>query len=776
MLPSDVTCQLCGELYRDPLMLPCLHSFCKECLVTHTETQDAIVCPTCNEVSSKPVYAIPQNLWLKELAEKEIQKQKFLTSPKCERCTRNSAATCWCCSCNQLLCSKCANDHRFSRATTSHDLMDLAQAKEVGNQSVCQGIAMSAQCSFPNHDQLKYFCEDCEALVCGDCIVSSHVGHECCYYGDVAEKGCGGLQDSLQGCAEVVTALEDAIENGESMIKLIQARKKEIDKEIDDTFNALEVALVNRRKALLQESNQLAISKTTAINIQLEAFRILRDKVSFASKFCSSVVESQGACELLSVKKTTEERLESLKKDFKELSCDLIENESMPTSLDHSSLDDEISRFGKICGLDLEPSLCGIETGIAVPLATVEKKREFTVSLKDRLGGQAKGRAPMVAHLSKCNDREATTEVTISEEDQRTLTCTPDTVGEYELSVKVRGIHIKNSPYRMWVRQERDFRSEANITVYEVGAKVRGVAVHSNGDVFATCDDGYIQVFDNNGTEKSQIGVQGNGEGEFEDPWGIVLVGDIMYVVDGCNARVQKLTISGEYIGQFGGEESSCSDGSVDDVDSDDSDGSDDSNDFDGSGDSNITDDGADSVGSGDYDTEVLEVPSGSTCDDDDDDDDAKLSSPRGIAYDGADHVLVADGGKVKVFTLDGTFVQSINCYSHPVQICDVAVDNDGNIHVPCFDEDIVQVFSSDGTKLYQYGDNYEAIAGAAVDENGYRYITSHDSNSLLILDATGNLINELACSLSEPYSVTIDTKGHIYVADGDNNRIIKIQ
>lgn len=122
---ADVTCPLCNQLYRDPLMLPCL---CKECLVTSAEKQDSIVCPTCNEVSSIPVFAIPQNLGLRQCAEREMKKQKVLASPAiCERCTRDSPAICLCGSCYQLLCSVCEDDHKFSHATSSHSLTDASK-------------------------------------------------------------------------------------------------------------------------------------------------------------------------------------------------------------------------------------------------------------------------------------------------------------------------------------------------------------------------------------------------------------------------------------------------------------------------------------------------------------------------------------------------------------------------------------------------------------------------------------------------------------------------
>ena len=48
---ENVTCQLCSQLYTDPLMLPCLHSFCKSCVIKTVEAQDTITYPSCNEAS-----------------------------------------------------------------------------------------------------------------------------------------------------------------------------------------------------------------------------------------------------------------------------------------------------------------------------------------------------------------------------------------------------------------------------------------------------------------------------------------------------------------------------------------------------------------------------------------------------------------------------------------------------------------------------------------------------------------------------------------------------
>ena len=700
---ENIMCQLCSQLYTDPLMLPCLHSFCKSCINKLVNTQDTITCPTCSEVNSIPqdgVSAFPHNACLAQ----QVEQHKFEEKPssaQCEGCVASVAAAVYCNQCCEFLCDTCKDYHKISRKTKDHELVDAeVSGKHLPSNST--NAHKPLYCSVPQHsdEKLKFYCEDCKILVCSFCILrGNHKNHSYCDCDKVVEACHSDLHASVQGCTEIVTTLGDAISNGERMIQQIQGRQQEVNQEINSTFDALQVALADRRKALLKESHNITIGKVTAINIQLETYRKLKDQVSFASKYVTDILQSQQSTELSSIKKTIKERLKKLKGDFESISCDLMEDDTIITSLDHTEFEREISRFGAVDDIDVCPSLCEIKCDTDAPLV-VKEQRIFTVSLKDRSGGQVKGRVPIKADLVKCCDSTSTREEIVNlnvskENDQYTLTCTPDTVGEYELSVKVKGTQVKNSPYVIWVKvKQRDLCNLPRQQVFNSGA-ARGVAVHSNGDVFTSCSDGYIRVYGKNGEEKKKIGAPGNGNGQFKNPNNIVLVGDIIYVVDQGNNRVQKFTIAGEYIGQFG------------------------------------------SKGSGE----------------------GQLSAPEGIAYNGKNQVIITDSGnRVQVFDLDGTFVKAINCDD---EIYGVAADSNSSIHVPLYSCG-VQVFSKDGTKLNRYATNIKSIENVAEDEIGYKYILA--SNRLYILSLAGIQINVID-GFPGARQMAFDTERYIYVA-----------
>ncbi|CAI5669855.1 unnamed protein product [Oreochromis niloticus] len=112
---KDLCCPVCQEVFRDPVILSCSHSFCKDCLKRWWRKKRICECPVCKKVS---VYDPPSNLALKNLCESFLQ----------ERDQRASEALCslhseklklFCLDHQQPVCVVCRdsenhNKHRFT--------------------------------------------------------------------------------------------------------------------------------------------------------------------------------------------------------------------------------------------------------------------------------------------------------------------------------------------------------------------------------------------------------------------------------------------------------------------------------------------------------------------------------------------------------------------------------------------------------------------------------------------------------------------------------------
>ena len=353
-----------------------------------------------------------------------------------------------------------------------------------------------------------------------------------------------------------------------------------------------------------------------------------------------------------------------------------------------------------------------MEEGLVIPVATVGKKREVKVALRDSNGELACGKVPISARVeAEENGSMVPVDIRYEDDGHALLSFQTMAAGEHRLIVKVKNKQLAGSPYKIWSRQNATHESVSSVgkQSFNVGGSVFGVAVHDNGDVFASnYSNGCIQVFNSDGSQKLQFGTPGSGEGQLSNPFGLVILDEVLYVVDSGNHRVQKFTLTGEYLGQFG---------------------------------TNGSNEG-------------------------------QFNSPFGICTDGRGRVLVADynNRRVQVFTGDGTFVSSFSCGTSPY---DVAVDNTGNVHATFISSNYVAIFSSDGKQLTTYGSGYlKSPTGITVDEDGYRYV-SFGSNYICIFNPEGTYIKGCGCS-SNPQCMTLDNHGNVYLASYNDNNVTK--
>ncbi|KAL2080812.1 hypothetical protein ACEWY4_022665 [Coilia grayii] len=114
-LEEDLTCPVCIDIFKDPVLLSCSHSVCRVCLQQFWESKDNRECPVCRRRSSKE--RLPPNLALRNLCETFLRErgQKGL----CQK--HNRKLELFCREDQQLVClvcrdSKLHKEHSFSPA------------------------------------------------------------------------------------------------------------------------------------------------------------------------------------------------------------------------------------------------------------------------------------------------------------------------------------------------------------------------------------------------------------------------------------------------------------------------------------------------------------------------------------------------------------------------------------------------------------------------------------------------------------------------------------
>ena len=135
-LEEELTCSICLELYKEPVSLPCLHSFCLGCLqkIHQKNKQPTIIeCPQCRievKLDSGAVEELPRNFDLANIVAKcklqqEDAKQRQLEKKKTMCPVHGKDIGLFCMMCYTLMCMDCFPEHK----THNVDSVDMAKEK-----------------------------------------------------------------------------------------------------------------------------------------------------------------------------------------------------------------------------------------------------------------------------------------------------------------------------------------------------------------------------------------------------------------------------------------------------------------------------------------------------------------------------------------------------------------------------------------------------------------------------------------------------------------------
>ena len=564
---DPLKCQLCLKPYKEPFLLPCLHSFCKKCLVADNERQGASEtkqqCPSCKTCFDAPpggVTALPQNFALARQVEMSTIEKKLVSGVKipCDRCVKQTdgSAVVYCCQCGCFLCSSCKDSHQTWRQMVGHEFVEVGVGKK-GIAKLTSVSQISVYCSQHRDEKLKFYCKECEVLSCRDCIVFSHKNHKIRPYEEFIRKGSLELGESLNSSKAMLKKLDKTTTETINMKKRIKSKRKLVDDEINKTFSALSKAVNQRWKVALGECEKLEQSKLQGLDMQLDEFNKFKD----AYRYTENALETHQPFELLASKKLIKNRMSHCNESCKKEIVELKEDDVIYTSFNTTALLNEIKYFGLILGID--STMSHLDTGIAIPLATVNTGRKFSVLVKDSKGNLASSRAVVSASLKNVtSDQEV--DITISRgTNSFVLSCTPPTKGEYRLSVSVGHREVKYSPFKFCTYEHTD-QNEHFVTTDKLvcdgnACYPRGIAASPDGSVFVFVQNtlvpvaslACIKVFDENGTFKHEFGSHGSGQLQFNNPTKLMILNDVLYVVDTGNGRIQRITLFGKYIGEF---------------------------------------------------------------------------------------------------------------------------------------------------------------------------------------------------------------------------------
>ena len=303
---QEVTCVLCLELLDDPKLMSCLHTYCKKCLMEALakrphdpdlpRDRPAINCPLCRAevaVGDKGIEALPTNFSATRIVETIRLQDKLEENkkPLCDNCKESDSITsCYDCG-GHFLCESCVKIHKNIPATKNHNLIIL---KDISMPtSSFTSVKNFPLCQKHPEELLKLYCQDCEILICQDCVLVQHKTHKFSFVDDVIEEEKQRFKDvTLPELDKILTSTKEAITGVEQMQEKNCSWKNQHVAQLNKTFQEITRKLNNHKKFLLDKINQITEESSSPLEKQKGDLTTLKENIEKCHDFIRSTLQN----------------------------------------------------------------------------------------------------------------------------------------------------------------------------------------------------------------------------------------------------------------------------------------------------------------------------------------------------------------------------------------------------------------------------------------------------------------------------------------------------
>ncbi|XP_058872414.1 E3 ubiquitin-protein ligase TRIM47-like [Acipenser ruthenus] len=352
---DQFSCSVCLEILKDPVTIPCGHSYCMGCIKNcwdQTDHTGVYSCPQCRETfTPRPV--LSRNTMLAEVVEK-LKKTGLSPPPAqsyagpgdvpCDFCTgRKFKAVKSCLTCLASYCETHVKSHSEVTPLKRHKLINAIGDLE---QKLCA----------EHQKVLEVFCRTDQTCICWWCTDKEHKSHDTVS----AEAERTGKQKQL----------------GDTQTE-IQQRIQERLKEIEALKQAVE-----------------SLKRSACIEIK-ESEKIFTELIRSIEKIHTEVIELIGATEKTAVNQA-EERMKKLEQEIAELRRRNAELKQLSETEDHIHF---LQNFQSLCAPPEAGDLPSIIVNTDISFGAV---RKAVSELKDHIEDFCKGELVKITKTGWC--------------------------------------------------------------------------------------------------------------------------------------------------------------------------------------------------------------------------------------------------------------------------------------------------------------------------------------------------------------------------------------
>ena len=736
-LEEQLTCPVCLDHYTNPKTLPCLHSFCQDCLegllLDKKNETYYLSCPTCRHCTELPkegAGAFPVAFHVNNL--KEIYSlMKKVADPQqvtCDNCT-TANATGYCKDCNQFLCTECISTHKKWALFSNHQLTNLDEVT-ASVSSTSQLLAPAKQeapliCPIPSHDEtLKYYCDTCDESICCDCIMLAHLGHKYNLIADsftkhreALEKSLNPVKGKIEGLKKVLSALaereSEIRERGEGVLE-------EIHEMVEEMMNVLRES----ERKLTEQAKRVTDDKLKVLSEQMKSAEMSLSVLEDVEDYVEQSLKTGSPQQVLRSKKQMMERMS-------EVTAQINVEELHPKEKADFVLSKDIKSLHHIGDIVTYSSTalqqCRVKKVSCFERLPKEKKVSFSLSMEapdsSVLSVPLSSLKCSLVPVGKGKPIHTTVTTTSTDPGVYRIQCNPSTSGTHTVKVQVYDVQLEDTTLVIPINPYLDNITPVR-TITELN-RTWGVAVSDDNHVIiAECHGHCVTILDREGKKVKSLGGEGgSGNVKFSSPHGVAITPDKFILVSDKH-RIQKISMDGYLIASVGEE------------------------------------------GSGPL----------------------QFSSPCGIAISpitGQVYIAEFDNHRILVLNPDLTFSCSFGSkgsangqFKLPINI---AIDSQGLVYVADRDNSRIQKFSPDGKFVGQFGTKgsdpgqLNSPVGITIDTAaaGLMYVSEWGGNYRISVFTSDGVFVRKIDQFNTPCGLAFDKEGFLYVCDLSNKRLI---
>ena len=502
-LEKQLTCPVCLDLYTNPKILPCLHSFCQECLERLPQKREArgetyyLSCPTCRQRSEVPregVGAFPVAFHLNNL--KEI------------------------------------------------------------TQSLKNKVFDPQQVTCNDHDKpLDMFCVTCETVICHYCAIGTHEDHKYDLVSDCYPEYYQMLYDGLKPVKGKKKALKKVLSDLAVRENEIRGRGEGVLEEINGMVEEMIVILRQSERKLTEQVKRVTDAKLEMLSGQTKSVQTSLSLLEGIEDYVEQSLKTGTHQQVLSSKKEMMERMSEVTTQINVEELRPIEKDDLRLIKESAETLKSLHHIGTVSYTSTLQE-CKVKI-FEIEKSFKEKKFSFLLSIE----------APLVSvPLSslRCSlvpvgkgDEPINTTVTTTSTHPGVyrIHCNPSTHCTHTVKVQVYDVELEDTSLFIPFNPYLD-----NITPVRTITELKGpwgVAVSDDGHVIVTEYRGHrVTILDNEGKNvKSFGGEGGNGNVQFSSPRGVAITPDNFILVSD-NHRIQKISMDGDCVASVGEESS----------------------------------------------------------------------------------------------------------------------------------------------------------------------------------------------------------------------------